>query len=279
MNKKGKKTKWSVIMSNLAAAKASLLFVLIFLVLYFGLKYSISPNASLKEQAELVLESILLTAIGVSTIAIVWETTVRRQFLTEVRETLKVSENLHRSGIVRVRSDFGDVSWETFYEEADRIDLAVFHARDTISHNRDYIIKAAKRGIPIRVKFPDPANNSLISILNGDDDSYEKEGLINSIIESINYFIGLAEEIDNSDIIVKIVSMPFPFSIYKSTDKMSVLILSKQMKYNYSNLVIFECDGQGQMAGFSEKNIEDICQSVGVAVVEKKLTRQIDTDA
>ncbi len=148
----------------------------------------------------------------------------------------------------------------------------MFHANDSISHNRNYIISAVEKGVEICVKLPDPHNKKLIDILISSDDDFEKEELVSSIISSVNFFIGLKENVENSNILVKLVSTPFPFSMYSSIEKMNVLILSKKMQ-NTSNPVILECDGEGQMAEFVKNNIEDICKALDTKVVEKKLSR------
>ncbi len=186
----------SVLQSNVVAAKISISIFVFVLVCFVALKLIINPNTLFKDLVVLIIESIISTAMGVSLIAIAWDIAIRRQFLQEVRQTLKVSENFHKSGILRVRSHFNSVNWRSFYEDAQRIDLALFHATDTISHNRNYIIKAAEKGIEICVKLPDPNNQELIKILLSSDDDYEKEEIISSIIASINFFIGLQETIE-----------------------------------------------------------------------------------
>jgi hypothetical protein len=266
---KTKREIFSVLRSNVVTAKVSILILVVALVSYIILKILIIPNITVKDLTVSILESILSTAIGVSIISIAWDIAIRRQFLQEVRETLKISENFHKSGILRVRNRFNDVHWDSFYEEAESIELVLFHANDTISKNRHLITMIAEKGIKICVKLPDPNNQELIDIMINSDDNYEKDDLISSIISSINFFIGLKEDIEKSNILVKIVSTPFPFSMYSSEEKMNVLILSKKMK-NTSDPIILECSGQGQMAEFVKSNIEDICANDNTKTVKQK---------
>lgn len=165
------------------------------------------------------LGGLLIVSLSIS---LIWEIWIKRTFLDEILEKLKLSKDIDDSGIIRIYNYFLDINineWKEFFKTTKEIDLFFCYAR-TWRRNLTEVFKELKpqKNLKIRIILPNPENNDVIQILCSRF-NYEKEELKKLIKEAINQFKELVEKSDIS-LDLRFIEIAPLFSLYKFDEKL-----------------------------------------------------------
>jgi len=209
-------------------------------------------------------KTLLLTIFSIFVFKVFWDLSAKNKFAKHVASICGISYNIRETGIVSVNYLFNDVRWSNFYDEANEIELALFHGSQTLNLCEHQIKECCSREKPpkIRIKFPNYENSELLEQIASLEPDSTPEDFRNDIQKSIKIFQRLSSKIADSDIKVYVTDSMFPFSIYKS-DKRSIVMLSKNPSDDHP--VMIACDNKGSFYQYIQGHFENICESAKLA--------------
>ncbi len=104
-------------------------------------------------------------AFGIGIIALMWELTARRAFMSEILATVDLSEDIEGQGIIHVSDAYLRVPWPEMFKETRTFDVFFSYARTWTNANALHLQEMADRPVPMRVLLPDPEDARVVGEL------------------------------------------------------------------------------------------------------------------
>lgn len=204
------------------------------------------------------VKALIFTILGISIIKLFWDLSAKKEFARYVVSICNLSYNIKESGVISIESSFNKIDWENFYKDATEIELALFHAQQTLQWCSEYIRDAScsKRPPKISIKFPDHTDIDLMNKISDLEQYDDPKELQSEILSAILALQNLSDSLPNSNIKILTSKKLFPFSIYKSNQR-SIIMLPKNSEDKKT--VLIECENEGLFFSYIEKHFKKIC--------------------
>ena len=143
----------------------SVIVAVAMIVIGGGSLYFSSPDKSAAWSLFAANVGGILVATGL--ISLIWELASKRLFLSEIFSVAELSEDIRRSGLARISTDFHqDLDWSQWLASATTLDVFFAYARTWRNTNRISLQGFARRsGSRMTLILPDPDNIEVMSQL------------------------------------------------------------------------------------------------------------------
>lgn len=108
------------------------------------------------------LGGFLAASVAVS---LVWELTVKRDFLYEIFAVTKLSSDVQMSGLLGISSIFYPLDWKDFFKDAKEIKIFMTYGSTWRNSNASFLKAFAQTKGKIRIVLPNPNNVVLVDEL------------------------------------------------------------------------------------------------------------------
>lgn len=237
--------------------------VCLFLSTYPGLMSIWSDKKSL-QQLVFGLGFFLLAPIA---IGILWELFIRRAFVDEIINKLRIAEEVRLAGIVGYTDNFNSgIDWGSYFKDANKIDILFTYGTTWRNMNEGNFGEFINRGGVIRVVLPDPDDGNTVSEL-ARRFYYTEEQLHTRINEAIQFFRELKLGKSDAKIDVWLLNKPLLFSFYKF-DNTTIMALFRHGPGRGGVPTIIARSG-GRLYDFVSAEFDEMIKENGLA---RKLT-------
>jgi hypothetical protein len=148
-------------------------------------------------------------------IGVLWELFIRRAFVDEIINRLRIAEEVRSAGIVGYTDNFNSgIDWDSYFKNASKLDILFSYGTTWRNMNEGNFKEFINRGGEIRVVLPDPDDDDTVSEL-ARRFYYEQDQLHTRINEAIKFFKDLKSGKKDAKIDVWLLNQPLLFSFYK----------------------------------------------------------------
>lgn len=197
------------------------------------------------------LGGFLSASIAVS---VVWELTVKRNFLYEIFSISRLSADIQQSGLYGISSIFYPLPWEEYFKKTKVIEVFITYGNTWRNSNASCLRAFAQTNGTIRVVLPDPNNASLVEEL---AKRYSKTPAVlkAKIEESINGFNDLLKN-KNCVYELRLTDIAPMFCIYSfDGTKIVTLFTQRVAQHDVPTLIMGD---RGSVAEFFTSELEDV---------------------
>ncbi len=152
-------------LSNHKAALAAILVALAGLGLIICARTL--PVLAVHSTIQMILKDVGSVMLASVAIGVIWDRIMRRSFLDEVFATANLGEDIRKSGLSRVYSDFDtQVNWDHLFRDTTRFDMFIAYGLFVRHLLRPYLERvAANSQSSVKIVLPDPGNEMLVAEL------------------------------------------------------------------------------------------------------------------
>lgn len=197
----------------------------------------------------------VLLATGL--ISLLWELISRRVFLSEVFSVARLSEDIKRSGLHRLTTNFQhDVEWPELLGSAKRIDVFVSYARTWRNNNLSLLRAFAGRsGNQMNLILPDPDNADVMREL-ARRYSTTPQTVQDRVNETINAFAGMFDKRQGGkgQLSIWVTEVTPVFTFYRIDKK--YVIAAYRHRPDRGDIPTLVCDRRGELTDFIDREYE-----------------------
>lgn len=195
----------------------------------------------------------------------VWDVYGKRAFLDEILAKAQISTEIKISGLVKVTENFNDISWKSYLQTVEKLDLLFVYARSWRQINVDSLrAVVARRGTRIRVMLPDPEDDITITSI-ARRFGWTNEKLLGLIRESEEFYAGLQDIAIANGSIVEVWFLPgVPQFTFYRFDRVIVFAFNSHRR-EMVPVSTFACEMGGTLYKFIREEFDAMIKTNGLA--------------
>jgi len=187
-------------------------------------------------------------------IGLLWEIFLRRSFVDEIINRIRMAEEIKNAGIIGYTNDFyHDIAWNSLFAAAKEIDIFFSYGSTWRNTNENNFKEFIRRGGKLRVVLPDPEDNDTVQELSRRY-YYHVEELQTRINEAINFFKGLRSGGTGSGIKVWVLKKPPLFAYYRFDDRIIITLFNH--REGRPGVPVISAQREGKLGNFAISEFE-----------------------